>query len=297
MHIRSLLYFLGEALKSIARNGWMSIASVGVVSITLLLLGSFMVISFNVALLTQDIKEQIQIVIYLDEACDEETRLELQRMLTLHPQMEEVRYVSKDEAMQRLKKQLGDRAYLLEGIDTGEENPLRDSYELKTKIPEDIPLVAEEIADYPGVGHLDYGQGVVEPLFQFTGIMRWIGLMFMAGLALTAIFLIAHTIRLTVYIRRKEIMIMKYVGATDWFIRWPFIFEGLILGLVGAVIPLIVIYYGYQAAVIWLKSNIYFLPLIPTENIMKEITRVIIPLGVVLGVLGSSISVRRFLKV
>ncbi len=297
MHIRSLLYFLGEALKSIARNGWMSIASVGVVSITLLLLGSFMVISFNVALLTQDIKEQIQIVIYLDEACDEETRLELQRMLTLHPQMEEVRYVSKDEAMQRLKKQLGDRAYLLDGIDTGEENPLRDSFELKTKIPEDIPLVAEEIADYPGVGHLDYGQGVVEPLFQFTGIMRWIGLMFMAGLALTAIFLIAHTIRLTVYIRRKEIMIMKYVGATDWFIRWPFIFEGLILGLVGAVIPLIVIYYGYQAAVIWLKSNIYFLPLIPTENIMKEIVRTIIPLGVVLGVLGSSISVRRFLKV
>jgi len=297
MHIRSLLYFLGEALKSIARNGWMSIASVGVVSITLLLLGSFMVISFNVALLTQDIKEQIQIVIYLDEACDEETRLELQRMLTLHPQMEEVRYVSKDEAMQRLKKQLGDRAYLLDGIDTGEENPLRDSFELKTKIPEDIPLVAEEIADYPGVGHLDYGQGVVEPLFQFTGIMRWIGLMFMAGLALTAIFLIAHTIRLTVYIRRKEIMIMKYVGATDWFIRWPFIFEGLILGLVGAVIPLIVIYYGYQAAVIWLQSNIYFIPLIPTENIMKEITRVIIPLGVVLGVLGSSISVRRFLKV
>lgn len=297
MHIRSLLYFLGEALKSIARNGWMSIASVGVVSITLLLLGSFMVISFNVALLTQDIKEQIQIVIYLDEACDEETRLELQRMLTLHPQMEEVRYVSKDEAMQRLKKQLGDRAYLLDGIDTGEENPLRDSYELKTKIPEDIPLVAEEIADYPGVGYLDYGQGVVEPLFQFTGIMRWIGLMFMAGLALTAIFLIAHTIRLTVYIRRKEIMIMKYVGATDWFIRWPFIFEGLILGLVGAVIPLIVIYYGYQAAVIWLQSNIYFIPLIPTENIMKEITRVIIPLGVVLGVLGSSISVRRFLKV
>jgi cell division transport system permease protein len=275
----------------------MSIASVGVVSITLLLLGSFMVISFNVALLTQDIKEQIQIVIYLDEACDEETRLELQRMLTLHPQMEEVRYVSKDEAMQRLKKQLGDRAYLLDGIDTGEENPLRDSFELKTKIPEDIPLVAEEIADYPGVGHLDYGQGVVEPLFQFTGIMRWIGLMFMAGLALTAIFLIAHTIRLTVYIRRKEIMIMKYVGATDWFIRWPFIFEGLILGLVGAVIPLIVIYYGYQAAVIWLKSNIYFLPLIPTENIMKEIVRTIIPLGVVLGVLGSSISVRRFLKV
>lgn len=297
MHIRSLFYFLGEAIKSIVRNGWMSIASVGVVSITLLILGSFMVLSFNVALFTQDIKEQVQIVLYIDETSDEETRLELQRLLALHPQLEEVRFVSKEEAMERLKAQLGDRAYLLEGLDVAEENPLRDSYQLRTKIPEDIPLVAEEIAGYPGVGYLDYGKGVVEPLFQFTSLVRWIGLMFMAGLAVTAIFLIAHTIRLTVYIRRREIMIMKYVGATDWFIRWPFIFEGLILGLVGALIPIIVIYYGYQAAFHWLQSNIYFLPLIPTEKIMEEIIKVIVPLGVALGVLGSGISVRRFLKV
>jgi cell division transport system permease protein len=274
----------------------MSIASVGVVAITLLILGSFMVLSFNVALFTQDIKEQVQIVLYIDETSDEETKLELQRLLAAHRQLEEVRYVSKEEAMERLKQQLGDRAYLLDGYNA-EENPLRDSYQLRTKIPEDIPIVANEIADYPGVGYLDYGKGVVEPLFQFTGLVRWIGLMFMTGLAVTAIFLIAHTIRLTVYIRRREIMIMKYVGATDWFIRWPFIFEGLILGLIGAVIPVIVIYYGYQAAVLWMQSNIYFIPLIPPEKIMEEIIKVIIPLGVVLGVLGSSISVRRFLKV
>jgi len=297
MHVRSLFYFLGEAIKSIVRNGWMSIASVGVVSITLLILGSFMVLSFNVALLTEDIKEQVQIVLYIDETSDEETRLELQRLLALHPQLEEVRFVSKEEAMERLKAQLGDRAYLLDGLDAEEENPLRDSYQLRTKIPEDIPLVAEEIAGYPGVGYLDYGRGVVEPLFQFTSVVRWIGLVFMIGLAVTAIFLIAHTIRLTVYIRRREIMIMKYVGATDWFIRWPFIFEGLILGLVGALVPIIVIYYAYQAAFYWVQANIYFLPLIPTEKIMEEVVKVIVPLGIALGVLGSAISVRRFLKV
>jgi len=297
MHVRSLFYFLGEAIKSIVRNGWMSIASAGVVSITLLILGSFMVLSFNVALLTEDIKEQVQIVLYIDETSDEETRLELQRLLALHPQLEEVRFVSKEEAMERLKAQLGDRAYLLEGLDAEEENPLRDSYQLRTKIPEDIPLVAEEIAGYPGVGYLDYGRGVVEPLFQFTSVVRWIGLVFMIGLAVTAIFLIAHTIRLTVYIRRREIMIMKYVGATDWFIRWPFIFEGLILGLVGALIPIFVIYYAYQAAFYWVQANIYFLPLIPTEKIMEEVVKVIVPLGIALGVLGSAISVRRFLKV
>lgn len=288
---------MGEALKNMLRNGWMSVASIGVVSITLLILGSFMVLSFNVALFTQDIKEQVQIVLFIDETSDAETVLKLQKMLASHPQLEEARYVSKEEAMERLKGQLGDRAYLLEGIDVAEENPLRDRYQLRTKVPEDVPAVAKEIAGYPGVGYLDYGKGVVEPLFQFTGLVRWIGLMFMVGLAVTAIFLIAHTIRLTVYIRRKEIMIMKYVGATDWFIRWPFIFEGSILGTVGAVVPLVIIYYGYQAAIFWLHANIHFIPLIPTENVMGEIIRVIIPLGVALGMLGSSISVRRFLKV
>ncbi len=297
MPIRSLFYFWKEALKSIFHHGWMSIASIAVVAITLLILGSFMVINYNVAILTEDIKEQVQIVLYIDEGAGEEEVNELQALLISHPQMEEVRYVSKEEAMERLKDQLGERAFLLDGYEEEDKNPLRDSYELRTNIPEEVAVIAEEIENYPAVGYLDYGSGVVEPLFQFTGIVRWVGLAFMSGLALTAVFLIAHTIRLTVFIRRKEIMIMKYVGATDWFIRWPFIFEGLLLGLFGALIPVAIIYYAYEIAFLWMETNVYFVNLIPTEEIMAEIMQVLIPLGVVLGVLGSSISVRRFLKV
>jgi len=297
MPIRSLFYFWKEALKSIFHHGWMSIASIAVVAITLLILGSFMVINYNVAILTEDIKEQVQIVLYIDEGAGEEEVNELQALLISHPQMEEVRYVSKEEAMERLKDQLGERAFLLDGYEEEDKNPLRDSYELRTNIPEEVAVIAEEIENYPAVGYLDYGSGVVEPLFQFTGIVRWVGLAFMSGLALTAVFLIAHTIRLTVFIRRKEIMIMKYVGATDWFIRWPFIFEGLLLGLIGALIPVVIIYYAYEIAFLWMETNVYFVNLIPTEEIMAEIMQVLIPLGVVLGVLGSSISVRRFLKV
>ncbi len=297
MPIRSLFYFWKEALKSIFHHGWMSIASIAVVAITLLILGSFMVINYNVAILTEDIKEQVQIVLYIDEGAGAEEVNELQALLISHPQMEEVRYVSKEEAMERLKDQLGERAFLLDGYEEEDKNPLRDSYELRTNIPEEVAVIAEEIENYPAVGYLDYGSGVVEPLFQFTGIVRWVGLAFMSGLALTAVFLIAHTIRLTVFIRRKEIMIMKYVGATDWFIRWPFIFEGLLLGLIGALIPVVIIYYAYEIAFLWMETNVYFVNLIPTEEIMAEIMQVLIPLGVVLGVLGSSISVRRFLKV
>ncbi len=297
MHVRSLLFFFGEALKNIVRHGWMSIASIAVVSITLLILGSFMVVNYNVSLLTEDIKEQVQIVVYIDEKAGEGIRSQLQRALVTHPELEEVRYISKEEAMERLKRQMGDRAFLLEGYEEKDKNPLRDSYELRTRVPEDIPRVAREIMELPGVGYVDYGSGIVEPLFQFTGVVRWIGFAFMVGLALTAVFLISHTIRLTVFIRRKEIMIMKYVGATDWFIRWPFIFEGLILGLVGAVVPLVIIFYSYGAAHRWVQGNIFFLSLIPVEEIMEELIRVLAFLGITLGVLGSAISVRRFLKV
>lgn len=297
MHVRSLFYFFGEALKSVIHHGWMSIASIAVVSITLLILGSFMVINYNVALLTEDIKEQVQIVVYIDDETGERTRTELQRALVAHPGLEEVRFVSKEEAMERLKRQMGDRAFLLEGYEEEDKNPLRDSYELRTIVPEDVINIANEVKDYPGAGYVDYGSGVVEPLFQFTGVVRWIGLAFMAGLALTAVFLISHTIRLTVYIRRKEIMIMKYVGATDWFIRWPFVFEGLILGLMGAVVPLVIISYSYQAATQWMAGNIYFVSLLPVDEIMPQLVKVLLTLGVVLGVVGSAISVRRFLKV
>lgn len=297
MHVRSLLFFLGEALKNVVRHGWMSIASIAVVSITLLILGSFMVINYNVTLLTEDIKGQVQIVVRIDDETDERTRSQLQHTLVTHPELEEVRFVSKEDAMERLKRQMGDKAHLLEGYDENDKNPLRDSYELRTRVPEDIPRVARELMNLPGAGYVDYGSGVVEPLFQFTGVIRWIGFAFMGGLALTAVFLISHTIRLTVFIRRKEIMIMKYVGATDWFIRWPFIFEGLILGLVGAVVPLVIIYYSYDAAIQWVQGNIYFISLVPVDDIMQDLLRVLAFLGISLGVLGSAISVRRFLRV
>ncbi len=279
------------------RHGWMSIASVAVVAMTLLILGCFMVLNYNVTSLAENIKEQVQIVVYVDERAGEQTREELQRKLLAHPELEEIRFVSKKEAMERLKEHLGDRAYLLEGYTEEDINPLRDSYELHMKVPENISRVAREVGSYPGVGYVDYGEGIVEPLFCFTGIVRWIGMGFMVGLAVTAVFLIAHTIRLTVYIRRREIQIMKYVGATDWFIRWPFIFEGLILGLVGAVIPVIIIQLSYQAAAEWVQETIFFVSLLPPGQIGTEIAQMLIPLGVILGILGSVLSVRRFLNV
>lgn len=297
MLARSFTYFWAEALKSIIRHGWMSIASIAVVAVTLLILGSFMVINFNLANITQEVKEQVQIVLYLEEDVQADIKEELERKLFSHEQLEEIRFVSREDAMDRLRTQLDEHSYLLEGYQEDGENPLRPSFELSTRIPEDVGIVAQEVEEYPGVAYADYGSGVVEPLFQFTGVVRWVGLAFMAGLAVTAVFLIAHTIRLTVYIRREEIMIMKYVGATNWFIRWPFIFEGLLLGLLGGIIPIVIIYYGYHGAFEWMHDNIYFITLLDPGDIITTVVKVLIPLGLILGALGSVISLRRFLKV
>lgn len=290
-----LLYACGEALRSLGRNKWMTIASVGVVVVTLLMLGGFMMVNLNLEYITENVKEQVEIVLYLDDESTLAERNELREKLLAHGSLEEVRFVSKSEALQRLRKQMGD---VVDGYEGREDNPLRDSFELKTKHPELVGAVAEELAGYPAVADVDYGEATVEKLFAATRAIQLVGLILMLGLAVTAVFLIAHTIRLTVFIRRREIMIMKYVGATNWFIRWPFLLEGLMIGLLGAALPLGALYYTYQASLEWVAANnLMFLTLLPIPIIMGELVKYLLPLGTGLGILGSAFSMDQFLRV
>ena len=295
MLFNGFFYALKETAKSLYRNRWLSMASVGVVVVTLLMLGAFMMVSLNVSHITDAVKGQVEIVVYVDDEAAEELKTQLQAMLTSRGDLAEVRFVPREEALQRLQGPLGD---LLEGYDVDAENPLPDSYEIRVAVPETIAGIAGELESYPAVGSVFYGQGVVENLFTVTRAVQLLAIGLMVLLAVTAVFLIAHTIKLTVYIRSREIMIMKYVGATNWFIRWPFILEGLVLGLLGSVLPLAALYYVYGLSVEWvISSNLSFLSLIPVSAIMFELAKYLIPLGTGLGILGSSFSMGRFLKV
>ena len=295
VHYNGFLYAWREALRSLYRNKWMTAASVGVVVVTLLMLGGFMLVNLNLRHITEDVKEQVEIVLYVEDGATLAERNALREKLIAHSSLSEVHFVSRDEALQRLKKQMGD---IVEGYEAAEENPLPDSFELRTHHPESVGTVAEELARYPAVAKVTYGEETVERLFAATHALQLVGLVLMTGLAVTAIFLIAHTIRLTVFIRRREIMIMKYVGATNWFIRWPFILEGLIIGFVGAILPMVGLYYIYQASLEWVASNnLMFLALLPVFPLMGELSKYLIPLGTGLGILGSAFSMDRFLKV
>lgn len=295
MHDHGLLYAWGEALRSLYRNKWMSIASIGVVVVTLLMLGGFMLVNLNLKHITEDVKGQVEIVLYVEDGATPAERNALREKLIAHSSLAEVRFVSREEALQRLKEQMGD---IVDGYEGVADNPLPDSFELRTVRPEIVGEIAGELSGYPAVSEVVYGEETVERLFSATRAVQLVGLFLMAGLAVTAIFLIAHTIRLTVFIRRREIMIMKYVGATNWFIRWPFILEGLIIGFLGAILPLAGLYFIYCASLEWVAANsLMFLTLLPAPLIMVELGKYLIPLGTGLGALGSFFSMDRFLQV
>lgn len=295
MFISGFFYVIAETIKGLYRNRWMCITSTGVVVVTLLMLGMFMLVNLNISHITDTVKKQVEIVVYIDEQADQETLNQLGLKLSTHSGVREARYVSSEEHMGRLQRQLGG---MLEGYDTGPENPLLASYEVLTVVPESVVVLAAEFETYPGVAAVFYGQGYVENLFAVTGVMQWVGLALMTGLSITAVFLISHTIKLTVMMRKREISIMKYVGATNWFIRWPFVLEGLLMGFVGAVVPLAGLYYLYQFSVEWVSiNNLAFLTLLPTQMVIIELAKYLVPLGTGLGILGSTFSMGRFLKV
>lgn len=299
MKLRNSVYYLKEAARGVWRNGWMSFASIVVVVLTLLILGSFTLINLNIHAITEDIKNQVEIVAYLDEEFEEDYNI--QRLRTEIIQLsgvQEVTFVSKEEALERLREQLGDHSGITEGL---ERNPLPSSFEVRPQDPEKIADVAKAIARLAGIESVDYGQNVVEQLFAVSRVIQGFGYIVIGLLAVISLFLIANTIKLTVYARRHQINIMKFVGATDWFVRWPFILEGVILGLLGAVITYLILFYGYGVlyfqAGAWMFQHFLSLNLIVPEVAGRELLKILFVMGIGIGAVGSGISVRKFLKV
>lgn len=297
MKINTLGRHFKEGLKNIARNGWMTLASVSAVMITLLILGVFILLAMNVEHMANVIENQVEISVALDLGIEEEEISQLEKEIRTMDGVKSVVFVSKEEGLEQLKERFGKDAYLLEGLE--EENPLNDIFLVQAFEPQKTGVVADQIAKLSKVEEVDYGKGTVEKLFMVTNWVRNIGLVFILGLAFTAMFLIANTIKITIYARRREIEIMKLVGATNWFIRWPFFVEGFLLGVIGSILPIILLIVGYQALLDNLTTSltISFLEFLPLYPLAYQISLLLMGIGAFIGVWGSMMSVRRFLKV
>ena len=295
MKLRTTEYFIREVCISIKRNNWMSFASISTVAVSLFVLGMFLIIVLNMNRMASMLESQVQINVYLEDKLEGSDIDDLEDDLKKMQGIESVQYVSREDAIVRLRERLGDQKYLLDAL--GDKNPLPNAFEVTVKQPTMVETAAKAIEKFGGVESVKYGQDVVEHLFDMTRLVRIFGFTLMLLLAGATLFIISNTIRLTVFARRKEIAIMKYVGATDWFIRWPFLLEGVVLGFFGGVLASIALRSIYGLITAKVYSTLAFLPLIPQYPFVNFISLVMVLSGMGIGALGSTISLKRFLKV
>ena len=288
-------YFIKETYKSIRRNGFMSFASISTVAVSLLVLGMFLMIFLNTNNLAQYLESQVQVSVYMQDSATDKELAAVKEKLTKMPGVVKVTQVSKQQALERFKKRLGDQKQLLNSL--GKDNPFPNSFEVQVDSPERIKVLTPQLGQLPKVETAKFGQEVVEHLFQLTKILRFGGILLVVFLAMATLFIISNTIRLTVFARRKEVIIMKYVGATDWFIRWPFLLEGMTLGFFGAVVAFILINSIYSSLLERIHATLAFLPLLPTSPLLLYVDLFLLVAGTGIGALGSYISLRKFLRV
>ena len=295
MKIRTVGRHIKEGFKSIRRNGWMSFAAISAVAITLLLVGGLIATVMNINELAADIENDVSVRVYVDLAAEEEEQDQLQKDLENLDNVENVTFSSREEELENVVGSYGDTFELFQG----DQNPLYNVFIVDTTSPEETAKVAEEIEPMDFVSEVNYGGAEAVRLFKMTATIRNIGGIIIIALIFTAIFLISNTIRITIFSRSTEIEIMKLVGATNWFIRWPFLIEGALIGFIGAFIPSAALWFIYDSvynAVSGFFQGTYFSLLAPSP-FMYQLILLLTGIGIVIGATGSALSIRRFLKV
>lgn len=304
MKLSTLVRHVREGVKNVFRNGWMSFASIGSIVVSLFVLGVFMLLALNVNQWADQFDSQVQVNVYLQTDIGQSKIDELKRRIGNIEEVKQVTFVSKEEGLERLRADLdADAQGALDGYQ--DDNPLPDAFEVELFDAQQVSYVAKQILafnendDTKPIVSVKYGQGYVEKLFRITNAVRNVGLVIVAGLAVMAMFLISTTIKMTILARRREIGIMKLVGATNNFIRWPFFIEGVVIGLAGSAVSTGVLLYGYSKLIESTHFNmgLMMIEIVGLDQVGWLVGGTLVALGTLIGVWGSVVSVRKHLKV
>jgi cell division transport system permease protein len=297
-YLRILNNNLKDSIKSVFRNFSLSVASISCITITLILVAVAILLSENVNKFTDDIEKDVTIVVYIKKDATEEDRNALDTKINLLSNIESVTFMSKEEIRKDMSKDSEGLGTILSEYDEN-TNPLLDEYLVKVKDTEKIGTTAKQIKDLSGVSQVKYGEGMVEELVKIFDTVKKIMVVIVIGLIIVTAFLISNTIKITINNRKRQIEIMRLVGASNSYIKMPFFFEGIILGFIGSIIPVLFSLYGY--VYLYDKMNgILFTEVISLINPNQVMTHLIITLiliGVIVGAIGSSRAVRRYLKI
>lgn len=289
-------YNVKQALQQIVRNKGMSLASVFAITAMMLILGLFFVLTVNINLFTEMVKADFdQVEVFLEDSVDEAEAQSIMDQVAEHEAVEEVAYRSKDDALNIMKMRWGENSYLL---DTLGENPLPNSLLITVDSLESANAVTEYVNEFEGIEDIKYYKETVEKLTTVTDFLRIACLVIMAFLVIVSVVVVANTIKLTVMARAKEISIMKYIGATNWFIRGPFFAEGVLLGVFSSLVSAGITFAIYSKIVAEIGTQVMTIlssPLVPAGYMAGNLICIFLAMGISVGACGSIISMRKFL--
>ena len=298
MRMSSLFYTLGQGFKNLRRNRWYTLASIATISACLFLFGVFYSIVTNFQHVVQTAEEGVSVTVFFNEGTGEDVILATKALIEKRPEVSRVDYISAQDAWDSFKTD-----YLGEYADGFTENPLEDSANLQIYL-NDVsmqPAVVTYLESIDGVRMVNRSEVTASTLSGINSLIAYVSLGIIAILLLVSIFLISNTVTIGISVRKEEINIMKYIGATDFFVRAPFVIEGIIIGLIGSLIPLVIIYFVYNKAAEFLAVRFSMLnsilDILPVGKIFEALTPISILIGVGIGFLGSVTTVRKHLHV
>lgn len=290
-----------DAFNSVFRNMSLSIASITCIAITLIVVSVSMVLSYNVDNMTKLIEEDFTVVSFVDNSKTDEEIKEIENKIKVIDNVESYRYKSKEEVLEEASESDDVFKTIIAGWDK-DENPLQASFLIKVKDIEKISETGEDIKAIDGISLVRYGENVIQNMLKTFDAIEKILIIIVVSLVVVTSFLISNTIKLTIFSRKKEIEIMRVVGASNMNIKIPFVIEGIILSILGSILPITLTIYGYSYLYTNSNGDIFgsylkFLKLVKPEPFIYVVSLVLLTLGIVVGTVGSSRAVRKYLKI
>ncbi len=287
-----------DAFKSVIRNFSLSLASISCITITLIIVAIAIMASFNVSNFTELIEADLTIVAFVDNDATDEELQTIKKEISNLSNIQNINFFSKEEVAEQIKKESEVFDVVLSEFDDG-ESPLKDTYQIKVKNIEEIKTTADKIKSIDKIAVVRYGEGMVEKMVSAFDSIKKVTYGVVIALVVVTIFLIINTIKLTISARKREISIMRLVGASNFTIKTPFIVEGMILGAIGSIAPVIFTTYGYLAFYRHFNGYLYsqLIQLIKPEPFIYKTSLIVIIIGILVGMIGSASAVKKYLKI
>lgn len=297
---KSLPYHIKAAFKSIFRHMALSISAASAVTVTLVLVATFMLVALNISNFTRNIEDSVKIHVKIEQTYEDDEIAALGNQIHQIDGVSNVQYSDKDSEMDAFLEYIQETGGTPSFYESyrGENNPLRDAFIIEVDEPENIEQIAEEIRALDGVETAEYGGASAKTMLDAFDSIRAGGAIFIIALSVLAMFLISNTIKMTIYARMEEISIMRNVGAANWFIKTPFMIEGMVIGLAGAILPILFTIFGYNALYNIIDGVLFteMFALYPTIPFTLQVSGILALMGMLVGLFGSFFSVNKYLR-